>query len=688
MSANKRINILVYTGSGAAPNSVRHATDCLRNLVGTNYAVLPITSEQFLKEPWTASCALLVMPGGADMGYCRVLNGEGNRRIKNYVSMGGAYLGLCAGGYYGSEKCEFEVGKVKEGMEVVGDRELSFFPGTCRGLAFPGFVYHSEAGTRAAELKINKSAFPSNVAGSLEDFRSYYNGGGVFVDAEKWVGKHVEILASYGGELAVESGKGKAAVVYCKNGDGNVILTGPHPEFSGGSIGTTDPANPNLPSIVSALTTDEKKRSSFMGACLSKLGLTVSEETQALPQLSALHLCSSTPSAVTKLLRSWQDEKLISRDGEHEVIVGENDTFQLTKGSTFDMEAIARAIKEANSTQDDASATPDYNVQTKHLMAHEETPPSIAGPPPFSHSAFFSSLSEYDTKTTSPHAFGKILLYGETVTSTSTLLEKNPTLLATLPTGTTATATRQVAGRGRGANVWVSPPGSLMFSTVMRHSMALSQTAPVVFIQYIAALAISAGIRNYDTGYERLPIRLKWPNDIYALGPTKSPRLKSDNIAASKRDDYVKIGGILVNSSYSGGDYTLIPGIGLNVLNSSPTTSLATLCEHYNLPPPTLEKLLASILSQFEMLYTDFCRSGFDERFRELYYKAWLHGEQIVTLEQEGGVRARIKGITKDWGLLVAEELGWEDRPTGRTWELQSDSNSFDFFKGLLKRKV
>ena len=59
-----------------------------------------------------------------------------------------------------------------------------------------------------------------------------------------------------------------------------------------------------------------------------------------------------------------------------------------------------------------------------------------------------------------------------------------------------------------------------------------------------------------------------------------------------------------------------------------------------------------------------------------------------MTLEQEGGVKARIKGITSDWGLLVAEELGWEDRATGRKWELQSDSNSFDFFRGLLKRKV
>ena len=51
----------------------------------------------------------------------------------------------------------------------------------------------------------------------------------------------------------------------------------------------------------------------------------------------------------------------------------------------------------------------------------------------------------------------------------------------------------------------------------------------------------------------------------------------------------------------------------------------------------------------------------------------------------------RVKGISVDWGLLVVVELAGEEgreRATGRTYELQSDSNSFDFFKGLLKRKV
>lgn len=62
--------------------------------------------------------------------------------------------------------------------------------------------------------------------------------------------------------------------------------------------------------------------------------------------------------------------------------------------------------------------------------------------------------------------------------------------------------------------------------------------------------------------------------------------------------------------------------------------------------------------------------------------------DQIVTLETEGGLRAKIRGITRDWGLLQAEELGWEDRPTGHVVSLQTDSNSFDFFRGLIKRKV
>lgn len=200
----------------------------LRRLLSPSYAVIPVTGDVIIKEPWMASCALLVFPGGADLGYCRTLNGEGNRRISRYVNNGGAYLGFCAGGYYGSSKCEFEVGNPK--LAVVGERELGFFPGVCRGLAFDGFVYNSEAGARAADVKINKAAFENVKDGLPDTFKSYYNGGGVFVDAEKLKERKVEVLASYTEDLHVDSGEGKAAIVYRQIGQGHAVLTGPHPE--------------------------------------------------------------------------------------------------------------------------------------------------------------------------------------------------------------------------------------------------------------------------------------------------------------------------------------------------------------------------------------------------------------------------------------------------------------------------
>jgi biotin--protein ligase len=191
--------------------------------------VIPITGDTVIKEPWAASCALLVFPGGADLGYCRTLNGEGNRRISQYVQRGGSYLGLCAGGYYGSKHVEFEVGNRK--LEVTGERELAFFPGICRGCAFTGFVYHSEEGTRAAELKVEKHSLPKQSDVLPDVLRCYYNGGGIFVDAETFRDKGVEVLAHYTEPTSVHGGKdGDAAVVYCKVGEGAAVLTGPHPE--------------------------------------------------------------------------------------------------------------------------------------------------------------------------------------------------------------------------------------------------------------------------------------------------------------------------------------------------------------------------------------------------------------------------------------------------------------------------
>lgn len=106
-------------------------------------------------------------------------------------------------------------------MEVAGDRELAFFPGTCRGLAFPGFKYGREDGALPVKLKAYGKGF-----------KCYYNGGGLFVDTQKYKDRGVEVLATFSENVSVDIGEDKeaAAVVLCKIGEGNAVLTGPHPE--------------------------------------------------------------------------------------------------------------------------------------------------------------------------------------------------------------------------------------------------------------------------------------------------------------------------------------------------------------------------------------------------------------------------------------------------------------------------
>jgi biotin--protein ligase len=227
-------------------------------------------------------------------------------------------------------------------------------------------------------------------------------------------------------------------------------------------------------------------------------------------------------------------------------------------------------------------------------------------------------------------------------------------------------------------------------STVINHPAHLAMTRPIVFLQYLAALATVEAVKSYDDGYGDMPIKIKWPNDVYVRDPKKPNEVS-----------YVKICGILANCAYSAGNYQVVLGIGINTNNGRPTTSLDALLPFLErnsngsktLEPFRIERLLARILTRLEVLYGEFCRDGFSRELEGRYYQHWLHTNQVVTLDAEGGVKARVVGITRDWGMLMAQELAEDGingalRATGKVWALQSDENSFDFWRGLVKRKI
>ncbi|KAF8455920.1 hypothetical protein BGX38DRAFT_1165319 [Terfezia claveryi] len=506
-----------------------------------------------------------------------------------------------------------------------------------------------------------------------------------------------------------------------KVAEGNVILTGPHPEFAGCNL-DRNMGGREYGELVDRVTEDHEKQAGFLKGMLRKLGLRVSQEAYMIPKLTVLHLTSVYPEDVGSLLGNLRAAGLVTKEGDKEMIFAENDTFIVEeegeKGLSLSKLSLQDTPSSGNGTQDgqeedesgefqankqnDPESDPendkiiDYHKVIKRIHSHPTFQPSKSLTPYFNHSLYYKSLTTYRSQSRlSPSQFGSFLLYGEVVTSTSTMLDKNYALLEKLPNGLTSIATMQISARGRGSNVWISPLGGLFFSTILKHPMELSFQAPVVFIQYLTAMAIVEGIKTYAPGYQDIPVKLKWPNDIYAEDP--SPPSAEYNPKKGPR--FVKIGGILLTSTFTNNTFHLVIGCGINTTNALPTTSLNHLLSKLNsqrritqpsaapLPSYQLERLLARILVVLEEFYYRFALLGF-RPFEETYYKYWMHSDQLVRLEMEGGARARVKGITMDHGLLKAEEItgeGEDERKTGRVFTLQSDGNSFDFFNGLLK---
>lgn len=125
---------------------------------------------------------------------------------------------------------------------------------------------------------------------------------------------------------------------------------------------------------------------------------------------------------------------------------------------------------------------------------------------------------------------------------------RNTRFLSALPVPIVSIASYQLTGRGRGTNGWTSPFGCLQFSILYRISGSSFPTSKIVFVQYLFALAVVEACRDESVlGKHGDRIRLKWPNDIYAIvGPGEGEK--------------TKIGGVLVNTSFSGGRIEILIG--------------------------------------------------------------------------------------------------------------------------------
>lgn len=184
---------------------------------------------------------VFVMPGGADLPYCKKLNGKGNQNIRAFVENGGTYLGICAGAYYGCRAIEFHKGRSDE---ILGERELAFTDAVAYGSL-------SEIAPPYDDT-LKTAAITQLLLSDGRAIHAYYHGGCAFR-----IGKDSsKVLARY---AMLDSQP--PAVISNQVGHGRVILSGVHLETSAYDV-ARHPA-PSAP--------EEQRRQDLFKAAQSKL---------------------------------------------------------------------------------------------------------------------------------------------------------------------------------------------------------------------------------------------------------------------------------------------------------------------------------------------------------------------------------------------------------------------------------
>ena len=188
----------------------------------------------------------------------------------------------------------------------------------------------------------------------------------------------------------------------------------------------------------------------------------------------------------------------------------------------------------------------------------------------------------------------------------------------------------QTAGRGRRGRNWVSEPGNLYVSLLLRPEKSAADAATLGFV---AAIALGRLLR----AILKVPVLHKWPNDVLVDGR--------------------KISGILLESGgITGGKVDwLVLGMGVNLRHHPeaslyPTTDLVAAGG----PSLTADQALDLLLAEFQTFYETWLSQGFAAlRADWLAHCAGL-GETVLARLEKEEVSGRFDDIEADGTLIVA----------------------------------
>jgi glutamine amidotransferase-like uncharacterized protein len=202
----KAQNVLIYSDDGAWEDGIVALENFFEE---QGVSTQRIYATDLNSDNWNKDADAILFPGGYAYNYQLAISLEAIDEIRDYVSSGGAYIGICAGAYFASMTVEWEGGNYPY--------ELGLFDGTATGsldyiAPWPEFAM--------TKLTMNKEN-PINY-NSPNSISTLYYGGPIFTPNP---GVEVNTVATW------DEANNTAAIINFEYKNGRVLLLGPHLEI-------------------------------------------------------------------------------------------------------------------------------------------------------------------------------------------------------------------------------------------------------------------------------------------------------------------------------------------------------------------------------------------------------------------------------------------------------------------------
>lgn len=215
----RRIQIAIYSDIGAASGSIESIQEVIKSNGGESHIIdIPQIRENKLSK-----YDILVVPGGESLEMADSLGKDGCDAIRQFVSNGGGYIGICAGAYLASSTFDKFLGLVN--VKTIHSTEIS---------PRIGILEQRQLGVAPADIIFSDYG---RTLFSIEESTILYINGPIFIEAGRTdLPRHMTLGIYQSDIFQYQFQQGTMpqtpAIVAGQYGQGMAILFSPHPELT------------------------------------------------------------------------------------------------------------------------------------------------------------------------------------------------------------------------------------------------------------------------------------------------------------------------------------------------------------------------------------------------------------------------------------------------------------------------